>query len=112
MAIIKVSKIEEKIGGTGRMIGAELGEIVSPGDIVDFEDFISVSNSTIDEFVKVFIEKYGVESFRKIKFQKTSPLIDTLIKKAFKRRASKGVFKSETINVSGKEQFRFSPEFA
>lgn len=89
MSVIKAVEIEQKFPGTGRHIGKKLAEIVKPGDIIDFEEFITITNSFADEFVKCFIAKYGKDAFNTLKFIKTRKELDVLLKRALIRRTQK-----------------------
>jgi hypothetical protein len=86
MKKILAAQIEKKFPGTGRAVGAKLAEVVEPGDIIDFEGFISTTNSFADEFVKIFIHKYGQEAFHSLKFENTSEMMEALLNRAFIRR--------------------------
>lgn len=110
MATIKTAEIESKENKIGRDMGAILAEIVQPGDTIDFQNFISITNSTIDEFVKNFIKKHGKNAFLTLKFVNTTGLIEILIKKALIRRSSQ--IDSAKDCSSRKNQLRFPPEFA
>ena len=86
MKRIRAAEIEKKFPGTGRHIGAKLAEHVNPGDVIDFEGFITTTNSFADEFVKVFIRKHGREAFHSLKFENANEFLLTLLVRAFKRR--------------------------
>ena len=87
MRKILAAEIEQKFPGIGRTIGARLAKLVKPGDIIDFKDFISTNNSFADEFVKIFVRKYGQEAFHTLKFENADSFLLALLERAFKRRS-------------------------
>jgi len=104
--IIKAAEIERKHPGTARTVGAALANYVTPNSIVDFKGFINVNNSAIDEFVRVFIEKYGKEKFDTLKFINTNDLLDAILKKVRNRRINNA---KKHLNVSRWRNIKFSP---
>ncbi len=86
MEKIVAAEIEKKFPGTGRAMGAKLAELVKPGDIIDFKDFITITNSFADEFVKIFLHKYGHKEFHTLRFENANSFLLFLLKKAFERR--------------------------
>lgn len=86
MKRILAAEIERRFPGTGRTIGAKMAELVKPGDTIDFKDFIFTTNSFADEFVKIFIRKYGQEAFHTLKFENADDFLLALLKRAFERR--------------------------
>jgi hypothetical protein len=104
MKVIKAAELEEKFPGTGRHIGKKLAEIVNPGDVIDFEGFITITNSFADEFVKCFTAKHGKEAFETLQFINAAKELKVLFKRAFQRRSgefhSPISFKTEWQSVS------------
>ncbi len=84
--ILKIKELSEELGLTGRALGRAIAKNIKPGDTLDFEGFLAISNSFVDELVKVLLEKLGKEGLLNLKFINTDPLLEALLKKSIKLR--------------------------
>ncbi|MEZ0343325.1 MAG: hypothetical protein ABWJ99_00750 [Caldimicrobium sp.] len=116
MSVIKIKDVVEEIGLVGRALGRALAEKINAGDTLDFEGFLAVSNSFVDELVKVLLEKLGKDGFLNLKFINVDPLLRVLLIKSLKLRTSNLSVKHKIIEdlnakhsqIQGKSIFPFS----
>lgn len=95
--IIKVKELAEEIGLIGRNLGRVMAEKINLGDTLDFEGFRQISNSFVDEFVKVLLEKFGKEGCLTLKFINVDPLFKVLFVKSLKLRTVESSVKKKII---------------
>ena len=88
MGKIIAAEMERDHPGTGRDIGRLVGNEARPGDIIDFKDFLTTTNSFADEFIVTFLERHSFKELKTLKFLNASPLLTILLKRAIQRRVS------------------------
>lgn len=91
MRKIKVAQIAKENPGTGRDIGMALARKIMPGDCIDLTGFFAISNSFVDEFVRIFLEQFDPGLLDTLKFENAPPIFSNLFKAAKARRLNNGI---------------------